>query len=103
MARTEDLFEEVIANARKDRAKLEKIRDSLTNIRPDQKEVLELEPLAMIGVVENVAKIHDVLVKVNGQLVELAKISAKLENPEADRVGDREDIFDAIEHANADA
>lgn len=97
MARTEELFEEVIANARKDRAKLEKLRDNLTNLKPEQSDVIEAEPLAMLGVAENVARIHDVLVKVNGQLVELAKISAKLENPDADKSSDREDLFDVIE------
>lgn len=97
MARSEELIQEVIKNARKDRAALEKLRDNLTNITPDQEDVMDETPLAQLGVAENVARIHDVLVKVNGQLVELAKISIKQENPESDLSVDREDIFDEIE------
>lgn len=97
MGRTDKLFEEVLLNARKDREKLEKIRDNLTNMSPDQVAIVEETPLAMLGVAENVVKIHDVLVKVNGQLVELAKIAAKMENPESDLTPDSDDIYDELE------
>lgn len=97
MSRTDDLFAEVLENARKDRAKLEKVRDNLTNMDPDQVAIVEESPLAMLGVAENVVKIHDVLVKVNGQLVELAKIAAKMEGPAEGQVPDSDDIYDELE------
>ena len=97
MSRTEDLMKEVIENARRDRQKLEKVRDNLIDLKPDQDEIVALEPLANLGVAENVARISDVLVKVNSQLVELAKISVKIDSPQLDMSEDREDLFDKIE------
>lgn len=97
MSRTDELFKEAIANARKDREKLEKVRDNLTNMNPDQVAIVEETPMAMLGIAENVVKIHDVLVKVNGQLVELAKIAVKMENPAENMAPDSEDIYDELE------
>ena len=97
MSRTEELFKEVIENARRDRQKPEKIRDNLIDLKPEQDEIVAIEPLANLGVAENVARLSDVLVKVNSQLVELAKISAKMDAPELDMGEEREDIFDTIE------
>lgn len=107
MARTEDLFKEVIENSRKDREKLEHIRDrilsAVDSTDPDTLKVMEIEPLAMLGVAENIARISDVLVKVNSQLVELAKISVKIDNPVKELNSDRESMFDEIEKANSDS
>ena len=103
MAGYQELVAEVISNARRDREKLEKLRDNLMTVDPQQQAIIDETPLAQLGVAENVARIHDVLVKVNGQLVELAKISAKLENPAADVRQDADDIYDTIERSGQDA
>lgn len=93
----DELTKEVIENARKDRLALEKLRDNLTNIDPEQAEILEATPLAQLGVAENVARIHDVLVKVNSQLVELVKVKTKQLNPQGPSFSADDSIYDAIE------
>jgi len=94
--RTEDLFEEILKNARSDRKTVEKVRDELIKLT-SQPEVM-VEGMAMITVAENVAKLSDVLTKMNAQLVELTKVSVKTEAPtDVKKVTDADSIFDEIE------
>ena len=99
--RTEDLFDEILKNVRNDREKLTKVRDNIIDGMTTTE--LAIEPLAMLGIAENIAKISDVLTKQNAQLVELTKVSVKSDNPEEDSLSEKDDIFDEIEASGTQA
>lgn len=95
--KTDDLFEEILKNVRDDREKVKTVRDSIVSLVGG--DVSEKEPLTMLAISENVAKLSDVLTKMNSQLVELTKVSVKkdiLKPPD-----ERDDIFDEIESSGA--
>lgn len=78
----ENLTEEIIANARRDRKRLEAVADGLVNgfaKVPDETsdEEVEFDPEIAAAFAEEIAKIGDSLTKVNQQLVELVKIEHK--------------------------
>lgn len=93
MSKTEDLFQEILGNIRKDRVSVEKMRDRLLyGIGADEGE----GPQITVGeIAENVAKLSDVLTKMNSQLVELTKLSSKSDKSEDVMTSD--DLYDAIE------
>jgi hypothetical protein len=93
--RTDDLFKEILENVRNDRATVQKVRDQIVKLASDP--TIQAEQLAMVGIAENVAKLSDVLTKMNSQLVELTKVSARAERPNEDPKGEKESIFDEIE------
>lgn len=78
----ESLTEEIIANARRDRKRLEAVIDGLANgfarvptqedDNPD-----EFNPDVAAAFAEEISKIGDSLTRINQQLVELVKIDAK--------------------------
>jgi len=95
--RTDDLFLEILENVRYDRKKVAAIRDRIVDIATSDNPAMTIEPLAMLGAAENIAKLSDVLTKMNSQLVELTKVSSKSDNPDSEEQDNKDDIFDAIE------
>ena len=93
--RTDDLFEEILQNVRDDREKVKLIRDHIVKLV--SVEEVNVEPLAMIGIAENMAKLSDVLTKMNSQLVELTKVSVKTDTSADDVRTEKDSIFDEIE------
>lgn len=56
---------------------------------------VESDGTSVLGIADNIAKLSDVLTKMNAQIVELTKIAAKAERKEE---GDNNDsLFDEIE------
>ena len=98
--RTDDLFDEIVQNVRDDRAKVIVIRDNI--ISGISTLEVAVEPLAMLGVAENIAKLSEVLTKMNSQLVELTKVSQKSDSPESDMSTDKDSIFDEIESSGSE-
>ena len=93
--RTDDLFDEILKNVRNDREQVTLVRDNI--IKGLSTLEVAIEPLAMLGVAENIAKLSDVLTKMNSQLVELTKVSVKTDMPEEDVKSSKDSIFDEIE------
>lgn len=97
---TEDLFQEILGNIRKDRVSVERMRDTLmgsaASLGSDDEEDVQ-QPPALPEIAENVAKLSDVLTKMNSQLVELAKMKAKSEGLEDDGLFDSDEVYAEIE------
>lgn len=98
MAKADELLEEILQNVREDRSKVKEIRDKIVKLAvdPDQAATFASEPLAMVGIAENVAKLSDVLTKMNAQLVETMKVSARRDRGEQDPQAEKDSIFDEI-------
>lgn len=96
MANKDDIIEEALSNARKDRITIEKFRDKLVDLANNP--ILDVEPVGVLAVAEHISKISDALTKVNSQLVELSKIASKVK--EDDSSIDKDNIFDEIESSN---
>lgn len=90
----EDLIQEALENARRDRKTVEKVRDQIVQLVSDP--TIQAESLSLIGISDNVAKLSDVLTKMNAQIVELTKVTAKAEKTD-DKQSDKDSIFDEIE------
>jgi len=97
--KTESLADEILNNVRKDRAQVERVRDHIIDIV--ENESMSEEPLGMLGIAENVAKLSDVLTKMNAQLVELTKINVKHDKDTDDPKTEKESIFDEIESSGS--
>lgn len=99
--KTEELFAEIAKNVRADREKLRIVRDKLvtviTGTVPGQIDDEDNQQIGMIDLVENLAKIADVMVKQNNQLIELSKVTSKNDDPEAEDNADKDSLFDEIE------
>lgn len=93
--RTEGLIEEILDNSRRDRKTVEKIRDQILKLASSPE--MMSEPLTSVGIAENIAKLSDVLTKMNAQLVELSKVSSKHDHEDVDPKDEKEQIFDEIE------
>lgn len=91
----DDLVSEIVQNARSDRMRLEDVCDAVVDAAKKTD-----DPLALLGLSEQMAAVTDSLTKNNAQLVEVAKIRAKNQQPKDEKVDDT--IFDQIEHG-ADA
>lgn len=89
----EALINEALENSRKDRKKLEGVRDQIIDLGNDAS--LLAEPTGIIAIAEHVSKLADVLTKMNAQLVEMSKIAAK--SDAEDQSSDKDSIFDEIE------
>jgi hypothetical protein len=86
----DDLVKEIVKNARADRKRLEKVCDSVVGIAENTD-----DPLALLGLSEQMSLITDSLTKTNAQLVEIAKIRAKERAPKEEKHD--ESVFDEIE------
>lgn len=106
----EDLIEEIIANARRDRKRLEAVADGLVNNfakvpTPDQAEdPAEFDPEIAAAFAEEIAHVGDSLTRVNQQLVELVKTETKAKKAAPGRLSPEEveSAYEAIlpEEAN---
>lgn len=91
--RTEDLFTEILENSRRDRKTVEAVRDDLVTLS----KVADLpEGVTSLAISENIARLSDVLTKMNSQLVEMTKISVKVDQPDKSK-DDSGSIYDEIE------
>ncbi len=106
MKMKESLTEEIIANARRDRKRLELVADSLIQKYNDIKEEIEqhegvaLDPETAAAFAEEISKLSDSLTKVNQQLVELVKIEHRRVPPEEPtKLGKQEveEVFNEIQ------
>lgn len=86
-----DLFAEIVRNARSDRGRLEKICDSITSAAEGTTD----DSLAGLGLAENMAQVTDSLTRNNAQLVEVAKILSKAQAPSKEAFDER--MYDEIE------
>ena len=73
------ILDEITENVRRDRKRLELVAEKLVSVLKDEGDDEEhpRDPLAAVGLAENVAKISDALTRSNGLLVELAKMKSK--------------------------
>ena len=92
----DDLIREALENARRDRQSVEKVRDHILELT---KSTGAEESESVLAVSDTVAKLSDVLTKMNAQLVELTKIAAKSEKGED--AGNNDSIFDEIESSSS--
>jgi len=101
-----DLIEEVITNARRDRARLEKVADALLTVSDDTEEAPAegeekiANAAASAAVSEELSKVTDSLTKINQQLVELVKHQRKTSQNEDDQKLDgaeKDDIYARLE------
>lgn len=95
MAEPTDLIQEALKNLREDREKVKAVRDLLVNSVVGSEE--SEQPLVIDAEIsENIARLSDVLTKMNIQIVDLAKASLKSSVPD-DQTLDPKSIFDEIE------
>ena len=87
----DDLVKEIVKNARADRKRLETVCDSVISAAQESE-----DPMAVLGLSEQMAMITDSLTKNNSQLVEIAKIRAKERMPKDEKHD--ESIFSEIEN-----
>jgi len=101
-----DLVEEVLANARRDRARLEKVADALLAVSTDTEEAPAegeekiANAAASAAVSEELSKVTDSLTRINQQIVELVKHQRKSAQSEEDRKLDgdeKDDIYSRLE------
>src|SRR5260370_6969558 len=91
------LVDEIKENAGRERESLEKMCDGITKLSEDPS--VAAEPMARIGLAENISRLSEALTRSNAQLVELAKIEAKKALFERRPAGsfnerDRDDLYD---------
>ncbi len=111
MTTREILTEEIIANARRDRKRLEAVANSLTTRYDEIKaemgkreEESPLIPEVSAAFAEDIARLSDSLTRVNQQLVELVKIEHRRSPPEEQEKlgqGDVERVYDEIQPQEA--
>lgn len=100
MASKENLIEEIIANARRDRRRLEEVADGLMHgfsSSPIDEESDDVNPEVAAAFAEEIAKISDSLTKTNQQLVELVKIESKKEPAEKQISLDKKQVDEVYE------
>lgn len=100
---TEQLFQEILDNARRDRKTLEEVRDGLVKAaKTAAAQVAEDGGLTMMAIAEQVAKLADSLTRSNAQLVEISKVKAKEGPPPEDDAKDSVDsIYDEISQSQS--
>lgn len=89
----DELIQEALDNARRDRKNVESVRDHILKLTQDPS--VNADGASVLGIADNIAKLSDVLTKMNAQIVELTKIAAKAERVEDGK--DNESLFDEIE------
>lgn len=112
MAKTskDNLIEEIIANTRRDRIRLEACADGLTKgfgrmnaATEDEQE--QLDPEVAAAFAEEIARISEALTNSNKQLVELVKLETKAapELPDPDKLSksDLESVYNTIKPQEA--
>lgn len=96
----------MIANARRDRARLEKVADALLTVSDDTEEAPAVgeekiaNAAASAAVSEELSKVTDSLTKINQQLVELVKHERKQRQNDEDKkmdTSDKEDVYQRLE------
>lgn len=105
----DSIVEEIVENVRKDREKLKTVRDQLVKMVTNPDDIFksslvhgeEADPALPLfdisDTVENIARVADVMVKQNAQLLEVAKLRSKSAGPEKPTTPD--ELFDEIENA----
>jgi hypothetical protein len=103
----EELIAEIVANARRDRKRLEAVADGLANgfkkpIAGDDAESDDFDSDVAAAFAEEIAKVGDSLTRVNQQLVELVKSEKKNVDvddgkPKKLKPADVEDVYDNIQ------
>jgi hypothetical protein len=102
-----DLIEEVIANARRDRSRLEKVADALLTVSSDTPEAPAegeeaiAQAAASAAVSEELSKVTDSLTKINQQLVEIVKHQRRTADVDEAKTLDKnekEDIYAQMEN-----
>lgn len=100
----EQLIDEIIANARRDRARLEAVADGLVNGFADiplgGEADDKFDPEIAAAFAEEISKIGDSLSKINHELVELVKLDSKKDRPGSPVKLDEqavEEAYDAIQ------
>lgn len=101
-----ELYEEVIENARRDRARLEKVADALLTVSADTEEAPAegeekiANAAASAAVSEELSKVTDSLTKINQGLIELVKYQRKTQAQEDEKrmeTTDKEDVYARLE------
>jgi len=101
-----ELFEEVIENARRDRARLEKVADALLTVSADTEEAPAegeekiANAAASAAVSEELSKVTDSLTKINQGLIELVKHQRRTQQQQDDEKmnsDDKEDVYKRLE------
>ena len=101
-----ELFDEVIENARRDRARLEKVADALLTVSTDTEEAPAegeekiANAAASAAVSEELSKVTDSLTKINQSLVTLVTLERKRAQAEDDKKmenEDKEDVYARLE------
>lgn len=101
-----DLIDEVIENARRDRARLERVADALLTVSADTEEAPAegeekiANAAASAAVSEELSKVTDSLTKINQQLVELVKHQRRNQAAEDEKKlenADKEDVYSMLE------
>ncbi len=108
--KTDRLFDEIAENVRNDRKKLLVVRDRLVSVIMGTIPGMEISgddddnvtQIGMIDLVENLAKLSDVMCKQTTQLLELSKVTAKREDPTKTEDGDKDALFDEIANDNGE-
>lgn len=95
----DELVAEILQNARNDRKSLEDLRKKILDHAEKLGKEPDSEPLVLIGISENIAKVSDVLNRTNAQLVDLSKILVKRGADK--KQNDRDDLFNAIEDSES--
>lgn len=98
----EDLIDEIIANARRDRKRLESVADGLiqkyndtSDFAATEESQAQADPEVAAAFSEELAKVSDSLTKINQQLVEIVKVEKKSSSAQADGKLSSEDVEDA--------
>lgn len=101
-----DLIDEVIQNARRDRARLEKVADALVVISEDTEEAPAegeekiANAAASAAVSEDLSRITDSLTKITHELVELVKHQRRMAQDDDEKSldnKDKDDVYDRLE------
>lgn len=87
---TEMIFQEILKNARNDRNKVEILRDQLLRS-------VDYSDPSWVAICETIVRISDSLTRNNSQLVEILKMSPKLDGKDESKDSDKDSIFDEIE------
>lgn len=96
---TEQLFQEILDNARRDRKTIETVQNDL--IKAVRSVQVEEDGLTMMAIAEQLAKLADSLTRTNAQLVEISKVQAKNSPPSDDHKENSDSIYDEIQQSGS--
>lgn len=97
---TEQLFQEILTNARRDRKTIETVQDDL--IKAVKSVQVQEDGLTMMAIAEQLAKLADSLTRTNAALVEISKVQAKNGPPPEDPKENADSIYDEIQQSGSE-